>query len=240
MILVDRRKGSAELDRHFRGRVLTDVVELPYGDFAFNSHPDDCFMVGIERKTIGDLIDSFRSGRLADHQLSGMAEMYKYSFIVVEGIIRRSENGLLERLVGREWTAMRCMWDEVQNRLLSFKLFRGVQVEFTSSERGTVDTVIRLYKYFTGKRLDQHHSHEGLQDHSVSNVFSLNPNYKPTLCRQMAALLPGVGNELSKHVAREFGSTYEMINAPEDSWYEIEGIGKKKAKNIYDAIRSKK
>ena len=52
----------------------------------------------------------------------------------------------------------------------------------------------------------------------------------------MAAILPGVGNNRSKVVESYFKSLKAMVNATEDEWLQIDGIGKTIARNVVEEM----
>ena len=110
MILVDPRAGSRELiplleayGSPRRIPVQLAAEEMPAGDFLFEGNgPYGRVRVGVERKTIPDLINSRDQGRLmgtgkSPGQVHKMMEQFDYSWLLVEGIWRGNpETGLLE------------------------------------------------------------------------------------------------------------------------------------------------
>src|SRR6185312_172044 len=87
MILLDSRVGSKELYQPISDLGLPVMIDtLPYADIAFTGEgPDGPISIGIERKTLLDLIESMRSGRLVGHQLPGLMDSYNVVYVLVEG-----------------------------------------------------------------------------------------------------------------------------------------------------------
>jgi len=60
--------------------------------------------------------------------------------------------------------------------------------------------------------------------------------YKPSLARRVAAELPGIGIGKSGAVADHFKTVRKMVEADEQEWTEVAGIGKTLAKKINEAL----
>ena len=95
MILIDDRMGSKELLPLFRPYDVTvELSHLEYADIAFfGNGPTGPELVGIERKTLHDLVNSMRSRRLSGYQLPGLMAAYAWVYIVVEGVWRAGDGG---------------------------------------------------------------------------------------------------------------------------------------------------
>ena len=63
---------------------------------------------------------------------------------------------------------------------------------------------------------------------------------KPSLCRMVAAQLPGIGWEKSKPIAQKYRTVEELVTATPDELQELDGIGKTLASGIYQSLRSAK
>ena len=86
-VQVDDRVGSRELLPELkRLHIPAEKVRLPFADAAFEGNgPAGPVKVGIERKTIYDLMQSMTTGRLSAHQLPGLVQNFDHRWIVVEG-----------------------------------------------------------------------------------------------------------------------------------------------------------
>ena len=101
MILIDSSTGSRELLSKIletgAPACLVDIKDEG-ADYAFQGNgPDGPILIGIERKTLTDLVDSIYSGRLAGIQVPKMQETYSVRVLVVEGEWRADKEGRIVR-----------------------------------------------------------------------------------------------------------------------------------------------
>ena len=234
MIYVDDRIGSRELVGRLQPACLK---RLEYGDFAFKGKGPQgrSLRVGIERKTVTDLIQSMCTGRLSGHQLPGLLDTYDVVYLLVEGRWRSNpRTGYLEirkrtweRVVyGRPFTG-----NEIYNYLntlemvCGFHLFRSESI--TQSARWTQAT----YNWWTKKGFDEHRSHISIKRPYIGSALS-----KPSTLKLVASCLPGIGLDRAEAVSKHFGSIFEMAMADKKEWAEVEGIGKVTAEKVVSAI----
>src|SRR5438105_4306269 len=66
--------------------VRAELNDLDFGDAAFEGRsPAGMIAVGIERKTLHDLVRCIDDARLSGHQLIGMKQMYTVRAVIIEG-----------------------------------------------------------------------------------------------------------------------------------------------------------
>lgn len=177
-------------------------------------------------------------GRLTGHQLPGIVGAYSHSWLVVEGIYRTGDHGLLETPRGKgRWEPIqpRITTAQLEGWLLTLSLRGGLHIRATSDAHGTADFVVALHKWWTGKAFEEHGSHLALYQPPDAAVF-----VKPTLVRSLAALLPGVGFEKSKDVEKAFPSVLALACAGATKWQMIPGIGKTLAPRIVQLLQKPK
>lgn len=236
MILVDNRAGSKELFSLFpRGRAK--LTRLEYGDFAFTGNgPDGVpWLVGIERKTIGDLVSCIGSGRMSGNQLEGLVNAYNTVYVVVEGMFRAGDTGVLEvwgRGQWRQWDRGRLfMLRDVHLFLHTLENVVGLKTWRTRTKVETVEWISSLYQWWTVKEWDEHHAHQ--QPHT-----SLSPDLAPhSLVRRVAAQLKGVGWGRAKAIDQAVMNVSQMCGMSEGEWESIEGIGEGLSKSIVGELR---
>ncbi len=164
MIYIDNRIGSKELYRYFP-KHLAELTHLEYADLMFTGHHEDGdVLVGIERKRIGDLVNSMCSGRLGGHQLIGMLNSYHISYLVVEGLFRANpQSGVLEvyrsggwceYLAGRRQFMARDIWCFLN----TIEIVCGVKCWYCPQVGDTVQWVMALHHWW-GKEYGEHKSH---------------------------------------------------------------------------------
>jgi ERCC4-type nuclease len=239
MILVDPRRGSGELLSLLQAKVPAAIETLPAGDFAFEGNgPNGRMMIGVERKRLGDMLQSMVSGRFSGYQLVEMCDMYQVMFLLVEGLYRPDpDTGLLQELRRGSWVpaghgTRKFMYKDLSHFLTTISVMTGVRVIRSSTYHETVQILADLFSWWNDKQFKEHRSH--LQMHNTRPPTLR----KPPLRRCVANELPSVGWERSKAVMESFPSTFDMVNATVEQWMEVTGIGKGIAEKIYNAIRS--
>lgn len=205
MILVDNRKGSAELEAPLTAIGLpVRSTRLEYGDVAVEGRGEGGkpIKIGIELKTLPDLVASLRSGRLQGHQLPGLRETYTYSFLLVEGELHYSKKGLLTRRVGAyQFRPLggHMTVNELFKRVVVLYLRGGLLPLWVATRRDTIQVITALYQTFTDKNLDEHTSHLGVhQPPALVKVSDF---------RRAIMQWPGIGLHMSKAAELEFGGS---------------------------------
>lgn len=242
MIQVDYRIGSGEFEPLLKNLGLTVTVgTLHCGDFCFLGQGvgGEPVPVGVERKTIKDLLTSSQSGRLTQ-QLEAMLLCYQDIWVVVEGVYRRGKSGIVEVPMGKGWEPLtfsetkvqlnpkQVMYREVESLILTLEERGGARIRKTRSKLETGQFIGDLYHWWTSKSLEDHRSHLRLRTNDADQALLV----KPSLCRQVAALLPGIGWKKSGVVSSYFPSVRAMVMAPADEWKKIQGVGKLMAERI--------
>jgi ERCC4-type nuclease len=238
VLYLDARVGSGDLEPLLQrlGLTVEVIPRIDFADCAFFGHGpegENSLSIGVEIKKLRDLLNV---ERLSGHQLPGLLRQYDHVWLIVEGLWRPGDDGVLEIPRGREWGPLelgrrRFMYREVSNYLTTLEVKAGVRVRRTYSREETARVVADLYGWWNDKAWDKHRSHLAL--HRGPDTAFLVP---PPLRRRIAAELPGVGHDRSEAVAAAFGSTLEMINADVKTWLGVKGIGKTLASRITEAI----
>lgn len=245
MIWIDDRSGSAELQPLFPPSVTTEVTRLDYGDFSFiGNGPEGPVLVGVERKTIRDLVNSIVTGRLSGHQLIGLTETYQYTYLLVEGIwsVDRT-TGILEVRGRGGWVPLelgsrRFMAKEIHAFLNSLAIKCDVRVIQTGGTVESAYLITSLYQWWQ-KEWDAHTSHM-MRHKTTKGAEGTVELVRASLVRRVAAELPGIGWGKSKEVDRAFPNLERLVLATIDQWRTIPGIGRTIAHRIYNEIRGLK
>lgn len=243
MITIDNRVGSKDL-YPLLPPAKAKLGRLPFADAAFlgNGPNNIPVLVGVELKRIGDAINSMETGRFAGHQLPGLLASYNVVYLVVEGIWREGEGGLLEVRKGRMWHPMahgrrQYMVRELENWLTTQEILGGVKIRTTTSPKSTAQLLLHLHNWWTSKDYNDHRSHMALDN---SNDLTHGLLTKPDLKWRLAKELPGVGWQRGKDMAESFDTPLEMLNASVDRLVEVGGVGKGTAGKVYKALRKGK
>ncbi len=253
MIRVAKDKGSVELIPLLQKLgAPVEKANLHFADFAFQGEGTDGapIPIGVERKTLSDFVASILNGRLPGHQLPGMLKCYTEIWIVLEGEWRISKHtghvqtlqwvhqGKLGHKPTKKWIdietglAYALGSQELEGMMLTLELKGGVRLRRTRDQEETCRFVKSLFHWWTDKAFAQHRSH--LKFHSQFADQSL--LVKPSLCRVIAAQLPGIGFEKSGKVAAHFGSVQAMVEASEKEWEKVDGVGSVLAKRIVEKL----
>ena len=237
MIFIDSRSGSKELAEYIEGAILTT---LPFGDIYFQGNgPDGEIQIGIERKRIGDLIQSISSGRLSGHQLPGLLEEYGRVYLLVEGawitdrhtgIIKVYRYGKFKPLGESRFSTKRLL-----GYLVSLNAQTGVSVLTALDVRETAILIQELYQWWS-QPWEKHTALLQVNRLTQPSAF-LRPG-KPPLIREIAITLPGIGYDRVRAVEEAFGTVGRMWEATEEEWREVEGIGKITAKRAWEALHT--
>lgn len=241
-IRVDDRVGSRELAPRLQNAILERMVAGDAGWLGLG--PDNLpILVGIERKTITDLLDSIDTGRLAGVQLPNLTAAFARVYLVVEGVWRaHPETGQFETRVGKNWAPpygpRRRQASEVLNYLTSLEEFAGIRVRHSNGISHTAALINALAAWWR-KPYTQHTA--VLQKHysalSGGPVALLAP---PSLVARVAAELPGVGPKRALAVGVHFPSVRSMLTADAAAWAAVPGLGPKSAATVVDAINKER
>jgi len=233
---VDNRQGSGEL-----APLITSphgLCRLEYADFAFGGNgPDGPVDIGIERKSLRDLLSSMTSGRLSGHQLIGITKAYDRVYILVEGVWRvGAKDGLLMSFAGKgKWKPVtqgrrKFMAREVWNFLQTLQVVCGVWVIQTANKVESARWLDSCYRWWD-KPWDRHRSH--LQFHEPPQVAQLT---KPSTVARVASQLEGVGWDKATKIAKRYDRVVDLVHAFTSTLCEIDGIGEKTARAIHDQL----
>lgn len=238
MIYVDNRTGSKELLPLFPPGTAA-LRRLQFADFSFSGNgPDNIpWQIGIERKTLSDLINCMKSGRFTGHQLPGLINGYNEVYLLVEGLFKAdpSTGILLEHTAGR-WKPVSFGFTQYMLRdiwlfLTTIEVVTGVRWHTASCPRETARFVSTLHRWWTFKEFADHRSHLQPNTGNIAGIGSF------SLVRRVATQLSGIGWEKSKLIDCAFDSVEQMVAASASDWQQLDGIGKKLSKSIMNELR---
>lgn len=265
MIYVDSRAGSKDLAPLLSGRGLpVTLTRMDFADIAFlgTGPGGEPVSVGVEVKSIRDVLQCICDGRFAGHQLPGLVKAYDQIWLLVEGLWRaNAKTGMLEYRKRRgKWEELsvgtrRFMFRDLLTWLFTIEIKGGIRSVRVSEWNEAIIWLSALYSWWTGKGgWDGHVSHLAFhdgtrhgtpfkQERAARMVASLSDRAlltRPTLARMVAAQLPGVGWVKSQPIARRFPTVEELVLADPDQLMELEGIGPKLAHGVWESLRSRK
>ena len=236
MIEVDYRIGSINLLPLITAlSVPATEAHLDSADFAFwgNGPNEAPIRIGIERKTVPDLLDSLRSERFVGGQLPTLLADHARVYLFVEGPMRRSwrEEGMIEYRVESgqkeqggggfsDWTTgfgNGVNWYYVMARLASLEEI-GVRVRRPATMSDTAAQVVSLYQWWN-KPYAEHSSH-----HAVKHVEVALRKAGPVA--KVARALD-LGHDAARRAEAQWPTVYDMVVAKAEEWLES-GVVKSK------------
>jgi ERCC4-type nuclease len=256
MIIVDYRTGSKELEPELaKLGVPTHLDTLAFGDFAWEGYGrSGACMLGVERKTLSDLITCMTDARYADLQLPGMLKLYKAeTYLLFEAIYRSDEDGKIQHW-GWDYVRRKQGWvdfgfktrtgktvrpytfDQLEGFLWTIQRVAGVKLIRTRTKEESARALRNLWKH-SQKPNEEHHSlHKFCTGESITDTF----RQEPDLMQYIASRFPGVGWKKAGNLAQHFDTISEMILASREKLQEVDGIGKGLADAIYMAVRKRR
>lgn len=243
MILIDYRTGSKELAPYVHTK--HEITTLEYGDASFVGMGDnEPTFVCIERKAIGDLVQSMASGRLSGHQLIGMLEQYTHIYLLVEGIWRPNpKSGVLEKLRGKKWVPVhhgsrKYMARDIYNYINTLAVMCNVIPVFTASIQQSGYWMDCTHAWWM-KEWKDHKSHLKFHRQDVMpkkrRAVLLR---RPTSFERIISGVSGVGFDTATLLQKHFHTPMELALATEEQLLSVKGIGKKIAKMIIKELRN--
>jgi len=246
MILVDTPKGpknSVQYQNQLGLRTLIrtfgvecEAVPLSWGDACFEGNgPEGTIHIGIERKSLHDMLRCIDDATFAGKQRIGMKNLYTVSILMVEGFWRAREDGfLLESQDGCRWWVCRpngkpVMYSKLRRYLISIR-YGGVHVNFTRDLWHTAYDIVEEYHY-NQKRWDDHTRLREVHRMAIPQM-----NHKPSLTRMWASDIEGLGVKKSEEAEAIFRKPIRLANADEQQWTQISGVGTKLAQSIVRQI----
>ncbi len=198
----EREKGSKVIDELRNLEVKVIVERLPVGDYVVSNE------LGIERKTVRDLVKSLEDNRLVN-QAKRLAETFEKAFIIVEG-------DWIEAVSNPAWRGL-------PSALASLSYDYGIKFLYTMNPRETA----RVIKLLAEKE-------SGARKSSVWVRVSGKPPLSETREWQLYLVqcLPGVGVRLAERLLKRFGSVRAVFNASVMELSKVQGMSEAKAREI--------
>lgn len=238
MLYIDPREGSKDLlDPVARTGTPVRATHLEFGDCSFlGQGPSGEIPIGIEYKTVSDLLASLQDGRLLGHQLPGMLNSFEVCYLLVEGVTSADTDDAIRYLSKRgEWKKhpSSLKYSNLVGWLNTLASCYGARVLYSSNLLTSAVTVASIYRWWQ----------KPYADHGSSVVVHqpsfLRPLERPTRLMRVASVFPGVGGEKLHAIEAKFDNVRHMVNSPPMVWRTIEGIGPKTAAAIEKFLTEK-
>lgn len=247
-LFIDDRDGSRDLAGIEPAKSISELTRLDSGDcMIIGNGPGGAVVnVGVEVKSIWDLVSSAETGRLQATQVPAMLKTYDMSWLLYHGAYRIGADGYLwvRRKFGRpgdkhEYRPLKLgkrqvPYAYIEGLIYDFA-FMGIHTRHVTDVREAAIWLHSLHRWWS-KPWDKH---RGMRVIDKSREVSLMPGMDEREMQRtrIAAQLPAVGFERAITAARHFPSVREMINAPVEEWTQVDGIGKVIARAIVEAVK---
>lgn len=239
MIYVDHAKGSIELlPLILQNHIKAERTVLQAADFCFEGNgPDGVISVGIERKTLHDMLNCIEDARY-NRQRIDMKNIYHVCVLMVEGHWRphNPDGFLMEGFNdGLSWgysrhRSQRTMYSKLYRYLIGVAS-TGVIICYPRNTYQCAYDICEWWHYWQ-KPFHQHRSLREIQKVAIPTM-----NFRPTLTRKWANALTDVGVVLSEQAERKFRKPIDLAQADESEWLSVPGVGVVTAKAIVKEIR---
>lgn len=239
MLTIDPREGSHNLIEPLSTMGLPVRKEhLEYGDVAFvgRGPQEDVLGIGIEYKSVSDLLQSWHDGRLLGHQLPGMLNSYGVVYLLVEGVISADIDDSIRQYTSRgRWEPVRSQtkYTNLIGWLETLRHLYGIQVLHSANLLTSCVTIRSVYQWWQ-KEYQSHGTAVTIHTPALRRDLVV-----PTRIMKVAATFPGVGSEKLIDIEDKFGSIREMVNADAATWRTVDGVGKKTSEAIVNYLEGK-
>ena len=213
------------------------VIPLSHGDFSWFGVWEDSDPIQVcgDRKKVDDLIKCVNDGRHLSQVERAHAAGYRYQFVIIEGRYRRGKDGLLEVPRAGKWNThfTNVEYHRVEAYLNQLTWYGHVRVMTSHTPSETADRVVELYSMFQ-RPPEEHTSLNAIYSEAPPQVRMFGP---PSLIKKVAKELPGVGWKRAAAVEAQFPSVLALAQATPEDIEKVEGIGKRIAFRVHNAIR---
>ncbi|MEM5812172.1 MAG: ERCC4 domain-containing protein [Candidatus Aenigmatarchaeota archaeon] len=209
LILADHREIASNVTRHLREyNAEIREIQLKTWDYIISER------VAIERKSIPDFLQSVIDQRLF-RQMEELVCSYEKPVLILEG---NPEMLFLERNMHE---------NTIRGVLSSVAIDYRIPIIWTGNSRETASQIFWMaYR-------EQVQEKRGIQIRCNKRNHSLSSQQE-----FLVAGLPNVSNVLSKRLLKHFGSVRDVYDATPEELMQVEGIGKEKAKRIWEVINA--
>lgn len=258
-MLVDLTRSAVSRPEDDKSK--STILQRTSADVEFSGNgPDGKLRIGVEVKSLADLLTSIRDGRLRATQIPALLR-YDVPWLAYYGEYRTDQKS--GHLQVPYWHPKYHRWLWRDYKLGSKPVPTTYLESFLCSPSLTMTKLrtigfntIEALSYWLGTSLygtwkKDYHKHRSMFTFDQSGGIPgshLLPQIHPVAYQMMltASSLPGIGFERAQAVADQFGSILEMINASEKEWSEVAVVsrgtgrivrlGPARAKSIIKAI----
>lgn len=236
VMLVDDRIGSVEFQQPLRRMGVTARVErLKFADFAVTMPKGPGgrpFHIGVERKTVSEMLGAVQDSRFIGRQLPGLCTTYDAVIVVCEGWtnIDRASGVLMMGKWEAGFGGGRHLYEPFKKFHLTLQLKARVIIEATKNKGETTHFLHALHRW-AQKPWSEHRSAYKVESREIDAAILS----ERTMRRQTFAQWPHVGWQRSKRVSEYFPSVLDAATASGHDW--CQALGMKEPGKVVSDIR---
>ena len=206
-IIADYREKRIILELSKKG-IDVKSKSLISADFIINSKTKNGkeVLVGIERKTLTDFLNSIIDKRIIT-QLISLKENFDIPLLVIEG-----EQNI--------YKIRNFHPNSIRGMLSAIAIDLQIPTLYTKNEKDTASYIETIAKRIESKRKD------------ISLLKKRKPLELTELQEYIIESFPGIGPTIAKNLLKKFKTVKKIVNAEEKELLEVEKLGKKKVKEI--------
>lgn len=247
ILYIDSRVGSRELAPLLNQRhgLRTSLVQLESADVAFtcgHSEPspycpgDYGCRIGIERKTLSDLVGSLLRNRLGGRQLPLMLATYTFSWVLIEGDYRCGRDDVIETQVRPGiWRPARSTlaYSQLERWLMRYDILGNGKLRrwLTRDMVGSAAWIAATYGWW--RKEWKKHTLGVVDKGAMPSKLLLR---KPNDYERVVGSFPEIGWKTMKQLTRTVWSVEQLCRMSPGQLQKA-GLGKKKAMDLYAFIR---
>lgn len=236
-VLIDDRSGSKDLIKHPPLDSIGILTRLESGDVCLNGQGADGndALIGVEVKSIGDLISSMNNGRLQASQIPLMLSTYNVSWLLYYGSHRTNSDGSLQVWKG-QWRDYSIGNKVIPGGYLESFLLTLNSTGINIKRCNDIDEAAQWIGVLA--RWSAKSKHKAFHKFDDSRCVATIPGMDEVthLMAETASRWPALGYERATAAAKHFGSIEDMATADVDEWKKVPGIGPVVAKAVRSAI----
>lgn len=260
-VLIDYRRGSKELLKYPPFDCCGHEADLLSGDISFMGWgPSGQVRVGVELKSVTDLVGSIDNGRIVGTQIPRMMDQYDAIWLIYYGVFQPAPDKDEIQLPRKgRWKT-----HYLGKRAASYKGLMGAVIELQEAGIGVArvnsmrEAALFLEElvFWRSKRWSEHKLFRAFDRAKVASLVSRKRVNRTTLAPRIddrtklrattAIAWPALGYERALVAAKQW-SVEEMVEATSEQWAELETkdretgktkrLGPVAGKAVYDAIR---
>jgi len=173
-------------------------------------------IVGFERKSVSDLVNSVQSGRIFK-QVARQKKLFRINFLVISGSVQE-----FQRQLQFKRKNLHVNMAPIYGALASFAVKERIHVMWFPDDSTLIDVVYRICTKISEGKYDAERE--------------LSSKYQMCVPSRSLSIVPGVTETTATSLLNTFGSLRGICLATEEELQLVDGIGPKVAKDLHEFL----